>query len=265
MAYSPAAMQAVYDHVYKVLPSMERSGIYANKSGYHNSRNNHRQSRPNDYSIQTALDKEGDGDAASAIDMKFNTRDMGIVCRRLMAASTTKDPRLQGKVREWFGSFDGRNLTGYSLYRGRIATSDSSHLWHVHISGWRKYANDKKVWLGVTEVVLGLSAGTLTGTAPKPAPTVYKPDPDNLGVVFLSKLHPGVKDSDSVWQYQVALKNIGLYTQVPTAEYGSKTTAAVKAFQLADPDLKVDADGDTGPLTARKVFVAAGNAVRIEN
>lgn len=171
MAYSPAAITAVYTHVHRALPSMERSGVLALKAGYHNSRNNHQRNRPNDYSIQRDVDREGDGDAASAIDMKFNTRELGIVCRRLMAASKAKDPRLQGKIREWFGSFDGKNLTGYSLYRDEVRTSDPSHLWHLHISGYRKYANDKQVWLGITEVILGLQVGSLT-RAPDPGPVV---------------------------------------------------------------------------------------------
>lgn len=145
----------------------------------------------------------------------------------------------------------------YSRTRGfapKVYTGVNAHEHHVHVSVYHddRLKNSTKPW-GLTPL-----------NAPKP-PAVYKPDPANLGTVYLSKLHPGVKDSDSVWQYQVALKKLGLYTQVPTGEYGKVTTAAVRAFQLKDPALAVDADGDTGPLTAKKVFSAAGNVVRIED
>lgn len=166
MTYSPDAIKQVYDRIEGAYPSMKRSGIAADKAGYHNSRNElNRDGRTSDYSIQTALDKRGDGDAASGIDITMNRDDLGRICRRLMKASVAKDPRLVSTIREWFGSFDGNGVDGWSLFRNRFATSDDSHEWHLHVSGWRAYADDEKRWLGVIEVMLGLRAGALTEPA----------------------------------------------------------------------------------------------------
>lgn len=162
MPYSPQAILAIYDPVDKHLPSMEKSGVLAAKSGYHNSYNANKKRWPGNYSITEPLDQLGDRDAASGWDAKFNRADMRTATTRLMNASLAGDPRLHC-VREWFGSYDGNVVTGYSIYRKRKATSDASHKWHIHVSGWRKYANDAKAWLGVAEIICGLPAGSLTG------------------------------------------------------------------------------------------------------
>lgn len=89
-AYSPKSMLKMYDQVDIHIPSMERSGIYANKAGFHNSRRNHiAQGRTGDYSIIQTLDKQGDDDAAAGIDMKFSSRDMLVVSKRMMEAKPT--------------------------------------------------------------------------------------------------------------------------------------------------------------------------------
>lgn len=175
MAYAPSAIKAVYDKCDGYLPSLRQGGIVADKAGYHNSRNRLRSVlrwRFN-YSVLAAIDKLGSGDAASGIDLTFDPVDMRKATQRLQDATDRRDPRLWGKIREWFGSLDGKRVVGYSLYRKRKATADKTHLWHVHISGHRKYADDAKVWLGIAEVLCGLPAGAFTSPPPaaRPVPT----------------------------------------------------------------------------------------------
>lgn len=65
------------------------------------------------------------------------------------------------KVTEWYGNLNGdTRVDGYDNIRNRVATSDSSHLWHLHISLDRGKANDVHDDL----------YGVLTGRALTPAP-----------------------------------------------------------------------------------------------
>jgi hypothetical protein len=191
-AYSPKAMLRMYDQVDIHLPSMERSGIYANKPGFHNSRRQLiAQGRRGDYSIQAPADKDGDDDAACGWDAKFNLADMRRVSERLMRASEAHDPRLEDKIYEWYGTLNGTRVTGYNEFRERLASSDASHLWHIHVSIHRAYSNDLRVCMGVVEVICGLKPGTLTNTIkPKYLPP-YIVDPAKVSTSLY-----GVRISD---------------------------------------------------------------------
>lgn len=103
----------------------------------------------------------------------------------------------------------------------------------------------------------GLAADPVV-VPPKPAGP-YKPDPANMGTVYASKLNPGVKDSDSVYQLQQGLAKLGFYLQTPTGEYGSKTVAAVKLWQEGDQVV----DGDIGKLGATNLFKRVGMPVKV--
>ena len=87
----PAALNEIYRLIKPHLPSRERSGIIndGNNSGYHPSRNVLiAKGRSGDYSLQAPADLRGDGDLASAIDIKFNDAEMKLVSSRLRAACT---------------------------------------------------------------------------------------------------------------------------------------------------------------------------------
>lgn len=253
--YSPAAIKALYPLLEKAFPSAKRSGILALKPGYHNARS---QLPKTDYSRILPVDLLGDKDAASAIDCTMNTKELGIVSRRLMTASKAKDPRLQGKIREWFGSFDGDGVDGYSLLRGRVATSDDSHEWHFHISGYRRHANDRIVWLGIAEVLLGLPAGALTKdepTAPLPPTGPLKPNPPKP-VIDLSNLLAAIKSGEysaEVRALQGALNDWrGSLDLVEDGLWGPKTRGAVETYQAWKynaPKSHPDIDGIPGSET----------------
>ncbi len=58
------------------------------------------------------------------------------------------------EVLEVFGTLDGRTVTGWRNDLNREATSDSSHLDHIHIRFNRKYCNDNAVMSKVAEILL---------------------------------------------------------------------------------------------------------------
>lgn len=153
--YAPAALRWLADEIVAAIPSAEFSGIVgdpAHTYGYHRARNVLPSS---DYSVQTAPDRKGDGWAASAFDIKFNSTWMKIVTKRLM--DSAKDPydlRLNC-MREFFGTLDGSTVVGWDTYYGHPVTSDDSHRWHVHGSVLRQYADNKTELAKVLAVIKG--------------------------------------------------------------------------------------------------------------
>lgn len=135
------------------------SGIIGDRrhdSGYHRGRSFVPRT---DYSVQLPEDKLGDGNDASAIDLSFSPAKMKLYTGRLKAAAERNDPRMK-YVREFYGTLDGvtvfgRTHKGSSDSTWEWATSDKSHLWHIHISILRKYADNKAVMQGILDVLMG--------------------------------------------------------------------------------------------------------------
>lgn len=68
------------------------------------------------------------------------------------------------EVREWYGNVDGdQRVDGFNNVANRVATSDSSHLWHLHLSLDRRVLRD----MSVMRRVLAALLGTATDTAPE--------------------------------------------------------------------------------------------------
>lgn len=153
--YAPKALYDLFDLIHAKIPSAQMGGIrgdVAHTYGYHRARN---VLPASDYSVcQSKLDREGDGWACAALDVTLGSGDvMHTVSRRLLAAKN--DPRMK-PVREFFGSIDGRNVIGWDWLRNTSTTSsDMSHLWHIHLSIHRKYADDLDALRGVAEVMAG--------------------------------------------------------------------------------------------------------------
>lgn len=136
-------------------------GITVNKGGYHSTRNWLRANEPNDYSIQLPADKLGPGDEGSALDWTFtdaqrsNFGTIAKFSRRLYEAGQRKDPRAY-PLREFYGNIDSdRTVEGWSFYRDRPGSSDSSHLWHIHFSVYRKYINDAAAMRSILSILSG--------------------------------------------------------------------------------------------------------------
>lgn len=143
-------------------PGTRNGGIYANKPGYHGTRADNRRNWPGNYSIVDAEDQGGPDDKAAALDWTFPTAQAGdyrriaVYCKRLMASSLdVNDPRLDG-WREWYGQADSdADVEGWDSRYLQHATSDSSHLWHIHFSEDR----DKVTSLANKQALLSVLRG----------------------------------------------------------------------------------------------------------
>lgn len=171
--YAPSAIRGLFDKVKAKTPSAVLSGILGDSShtyGYHRARN---YLPGSDYSVQYAEDRMGDGDAASALDISLSPVDMRIVTQRLMNACLGHDSRLH-PLREFFGTLNGITVTGYDRAAGDYTSSDTSHLWHVHLSILRRYANDATALAPIADVINGVGTAPhdpSNGPTPTPIPT----------------------------------------------------------------------------------------------
>lgn len=74
-------------------------------------------------------------------------------CKRLMAA--LKAGRLE-EVREFYGNVDGDQVVdGWNNLANRAATSDSSHLWHWHLSFDRRQMHNRALMERIVNIALG--------------------------------------------------------------------------------------------------------------
>lgn len=142
-------------------PRTENAGIYANKSGYHNTGTANEKYWPGNYSIVDDEDRRGPDwrTKAAAYDWTFPEAQSGdyrriakYTSRLLASAKDLNDPRLNG-WREFYGNADLDNeVEGWDTRYGYPASSDSSHLWHIHMSESREFVHDldnKKAMLSV--------------------------------------------------------------------------------------------------------------------
>lgn len=133
------AMWNLWEALAVLAPGSHLGGIYANKAGYHNTR---AQNDPWDYSVcDDPPDQWGPADKAAAIDWTFPEAQYGdysrisVYTQRLLySAQDPDDNRLNG-WREFYGNSDDDSFVeGWDIRYACPATSDSSHLWHIHLS-----------------------------------------------------------------------------------------------------------------------------------
>ena len=121
-------------------------GDTAHRSGYHRSRawvlgSSFSANGTGDYSVRYAPDKTGgDDDWVCALDITPGS------VERMIAASKRLDTALRAEmlptVREFYGNINGDKIVdGWDNLLDRAVTSDSSHLWHIHISFYRSTAD----------------------------------------------------------------------------------------------------------------------------
>lgn len=102
------------------------------------------------YAATDARDRRGSPDALRATDLGLSGPALWAVCRRVDAA--VRAGRLP-QLAEWFGTFDGKTVVGWS--NGRPSTSDSSHLTHGHFGYWTESADDAVFFDLLFETVTG--------------------------------------------------------------------------------------------------------------
>ena len=147
-AYVTDEMWYLWEALEALEPGTQLGGIYANKPGYHNCRS---QLPASDYSVEDQPpDGGGPGDKAAALDWTFPeaqrgdyTRIAKYTSRLLDSARDPADHRLDG-WREFYGQSDwDSSVEGWDCRYGYAATSDSSHLWHIHLSENRDQTTSK--------------------------------------------------------------------------------------------------------------------------
>jgi hypothetical protein len=150
--YAPAAIRHMFETIKAAIPSAVNAGIVGDSAhdyGYHRGRDYC--TDPGDYSCQTPPDHKGDGQAACALDLSWSDEaDQYAVSRRLLNA---KNDSRMAAARSFFGSVDGVNVCGWDYYYGNACTSDDTHLWHVHLSILRQYANDDAALQRIASVI----------------------------------------------------------------------------------------------------------------
>jgi hypothetical protein len=95
-------------------------------------------------------------DALGAIDITPKSKEqMLLICQRLDRAVRAG---LIEEVVAWYGNVDGDNrVDGYDNIRNVLASSDSSHLWHLHITFNRWALAIKAVFDKLYNILMGLS------------------------------------------------------------------------------------------------------------
>ncbi|MFB6392644.1 hypothetical protein [Polymorphospora lycopeni] len=98
--------------------------------------------------------------------------EMLTICQRLDKAVRAG---LVEEIAAWYGNLDGdQRVDGYDNVRNVAATSDSSHLWHLHITFKRRYAGDMAVMRKVFAILTGAPIPGQPAPSPSPAPTVRR-------------------------------------------------------------------------------------------
>jgi hypothetical protein len=143
-------------------PGVELGGIYADKPGYHNIR----AALPaSDYSVQAAADRQGPADKAAAIDLTFPSAQRGDYstirryAARLLGSGRDPDDERGDCLREFFGQANADSaVEGWDFQAVTPSTSDSSHLWHIHISFVRAHLDDPRAFGAVLSILRGETA-----------------------------------------------------------------------------------------------------------
>lgn len=218
------AMWRMWTEAQSIIPGVRLGGIWASKPGYHNTVNANASSN---YSVRLSLDRTSPRDKARALDLTMSDTQMKQRTQRLLDAAARRDPRLKA-VREFYGTVDGRRVTGRikdsESGAWRSSTSDSSHLWHIHISIFTTHCDD---WDALAPVLEVLSGGTTN-----------EGDDDVIG------LHKG-DSGERVKGLQAVLDRTGFAVTVD-GDYGDKTAAALLKMRKAMGSTATDGDTVTG-------------------
>lgn len=238
-------------------------------NGYHRSRRWIKESAfctNRTYSVsRTAGDKSGgDSNWACAIDFGgIPQAELHQVCKRLDAA--VRAGRLE-KITEWYGNFgDDDRVDGFDNISNRMASSDSSHLFHLHMSFDRGRANEDHSDL--LAILIGddmswtenLTAGPDGNFATFPA----KDWMIGTNIAVWNKIIPALGAISTVLDAvakKVDLDDSELAALKQAAEAGAKAGAIASAGQLAAA--VADALKDELGLTEAEAEAAAERALR---
>lgn len=253
----PKALNSIYDLIDPYFKTSKRGGIVnANSPGYHTSREDLiRQGRGDNYSIQCPADRRGSAKHAAGIDITFGDVDELITMHKRLRKACTPDskdnydPRIEC-VREIIGTVDGRNVSGYNRVatgtgsRSRVGWdssgySDSSHLWHEHVSVLRDRVDNANDMRGLAEVMCGLAPGKLgwkDPDAPEKPDETPEPNPE-------PKFLPPYRVSHPEGAYEINVPDGALVIKRP---HGFVISDAVRIDTLPNGDWLIRASSERG-------------------
>lgn len=256
-----------WEQLHKLEPTSQLGGIYANKPGYHKTR---AANLPTNYSVQYTLDKLGPSDKAAAVDWTFPEAQSGNYGRiakyskRLLDSGKDLDDSRGNFLREFYGNADtDTQVEGWDFQRVSPATSDSSHLWHIHFSFMRYYVDNQDAVEAVLSILKGESVDEWSGDVLTDADVekiarrvwlidmIPNPDPDSDKTV-----NPTWQPDNALhWAARNAYEaNKALKTLPPAIDY--EKLAAAFVAKLAASGLPV------GGLTVDEVKQAVKDALR---
>lgn len=174
-----AEMWRFWEEFKKIEPTVKLGGIYANKPGYHNTRDALSWA---DYSCKLPEDRKGPGDKASAIDLTFPDAQAGdfktirkYSTRLLNSGKDLKDSR-GNYLREFYGNVDGNQIVdGWDYHYVGPASSDSSHLWHIHLSFLRCNINNRVGYDAVLSILRGETFAAYQARVNPPPVVIHQP------------------------------------------------------------------------------------------
>jgi hypothetical protein len=253
--------QAVWDlwlAIDKAIPlETKLGGIYANKSGYHNTRKANKAKWPTNYSIKLDLDKQGPDDKAAALDITFPAEsDMEKYTDRLRDAFAVGDDRL-ASLKEFYGTLNGEKVFGLGK-KSRNGTpyetsADSSHLWHIHLSFFRADVENWDRLKGIYEVLLGKApekpSKPSVPATPKPTTPQNSQDWTVKLIMALPTIKSGAEGADAKRAQALLVAN-GRKLSID-GKFGPVSVRDTKAFQKAKG---LVADGFIGPKTWAKLL-----------
>lgn len=256
-AYIHDSMWWLWEQLHALEPDTQLGGIYARKSGYHNTGSDNEARWPGNYSIRDAADRRGEHwrTKASAIDWTFPSAQRGDYSRiakyhaRLINAGKARDPRLSG-WREAYGQADAdRQVEGWDFRYNKAVTSDDSHLWHIHLSESREHIGSKVNKEALLSVLKGepLADWQARTNPPKPAPA-FPPWPGR----HLSYRNGRTTIGRDVRTWQARMRQRGWRIDVD-GQYGPKSAEVARKFQR---EKHLQVDGIVGPKTWAAAWTA---------
>jgi hypothetical protein len=242
-----------------IAPTAQLGGIFANKSGYHNTRDANLAS---DYSRQLAVDKLGPGDKAAAIDLTLSTTLMKTHTARLNAAAVHPLDDRTNYIREFIGTLDGTSVfcriaSGPGTTFVYDAGRDSSHLWHIHLSIYRKFVADLLAMKAILSIFKGETFEQWKASLlPRieESPMLIVKEVDRPEVYLTDGFKYRHLTPEALLRTQAVLTSRGLNSAITNVPAGH-----VRAGYLGDPEVKPPTADEIADAVVAKLPASGGS------
>lgn len=244
-----------WESLFALEPTSQLGGIFANKPGYHNTRDN----LPAwDYSKQLQADLQGPGDKSAALDWTFPEAQSADYARiihyadLLLRSGQDMNDERGNVLREFYGQADwDQTVEGWDFQALVSVSSDASHLWHIHFSFLRMYVTSRWAMDCVLSILRGetveqwRSGQSGGGEVPpvqeiavlrRPWPS-FMPESEWFGDYNGSESSHGgyyAKEKPEIKAIQQRLQAMGFDPGEVDGIFGPRTIAATEAWQARD-------------------------------